>query len=181
MRNSSKEVIVQAALKLFSSKGFFNTSIRAIAKEAKISDGLLYNYFDSKEQLVMEVMKSAFETIDQIVLDDETADPVENVKQSIVNFTALLEQELDKIRLLAQMGLHKEKFDFLNQITISKYSDSVRKFEQNFSLMGLPNPKTEARFIVAALDGLAFEFLLMDNPFSLDQFKQDLINKYCKP
>jgi AcrR family transcriptional regulator len=180
MRSESVVKILSSALKLFSSKGFYNTSIRDIAKDAKISVGLLYNYYESKEALALDVMKSAFRAIDSIISDKEDCKPEENIANSIKNFIQLVDQELDKIRLLAQMGVHKEKFVLLNKATVEKYQTSVNRFQKNLSRMGVKNSKSEARFIVAALDGIVFEFLLMDNPFDLNEFKRELINKYCQ-
>ena len=125
IRIESKDRIINSALKLFSSKGFFNTSIREIAREAQISDGLLYNYFNSKESLAIEVMRSAFNTIDEVIIAKDDHKPEENIASSIQNFIALIEKELDKVRLLAQMGFHKEKFEILNQLTVDKYESSV--------------------------------------------------------
>ena len=44
--------IVEAALRLFQENGYDRTTMRAIAKEAGVSVGNAYYYFDSKEQLV---------------------------------------------------------------------------------------------------------------------------------
>lgn len=44
--------IVESALRLFQQNGYARTTMRAIAKEAGVSVGNAYYYFDSKEQLV---------------------------------------------------------------------------------------------------------------------------------
>ena len=178
-RKATEQLILKAALKVFSIHGFAGASIRAIAKEAKISDGLLYNYFKSKEDLVFAVMKSSFSTLDSIIVNDESASPETNFKNSVSNFFTLILEEKEKVRLLAQMGLHGKKFDLLNQATISKYQQSVSKFELIFRKMGKPNPQLEARILVAALDGVMFETLLMEQPFDVENFKKELIQKYC--
>ncbi|PLX21155.1 MAG: hypothetical protein C0599_08290 [Salinivirgaceae bacterium] len=49
---SKKEKIVDAAITLFGENGFHNTSISQIAKNAGVSKGLMYNYFESKEELL---------------------------------------------------------------------------------------------------------------------------------
>lgn len=179
MRQSKEDLILSASLKLFSSKGFGETSIRDIAKEAGISVGLLYNYYKSKEDLAMAVMKSSFQKIQGIFESDSEASPEKKLESSISNFLYLIEHQLDKIRLLAQMGIHKEKLKMLNEITISKYENSVKNFEDLLKATNYPNAKTEARFLVAALDGIAFEHILMDTPFSLKDIRNSLINKYC--
>lgn len=49
--------ICQAAVKLFSTKGYHNTSIKDIAKNAKISIGSLYDYINNKEDILYLIAK----------------------------------------------------------------------------------------------------------------------------
>jgi len=57
MSNSTKqkrqEAILKAALKLFTKRGFFNTSVSDIQVACKMSVGTLYNYFESKESIAI--------------------------------------------------------------------------------------------------------------------------------
>ncbi|MEX2531863.1 MAG: helix-turn-helix domain-containing protein [Gemmatimonadota bacterium] len=48
----TRDRIVKAALDLFAHHGFAATSVRRIAEEAGVSQGLLYNYFGGKEELL---------------------------------------------------------------------------------------------------------------------------------
>ncbi|PHO19288.1 TetR family transcriptional regulator [Malaciobacter molluscorum LMG 25693] len=52
-----KNNIIENALKLFSTKGFYNTTIPDIAKAMKMSVGNMYNYFASKEELAKYAIK----------------------------------------------------------------------------------------------------------------------------
>ena len=49
---STREVIVETALRLFRERGFDATTMRAVAAEAGVSVGNAYYYFDSKEALI---------------------------------------------------------------------------------------------------------------------------------
>ena len=60
IREKSKSRIMSAALALFSEQGFHATSIQMIAKKAGIAAGLLYNYFENKDQLFREVLEHYF-------------------------------------------------------------------------------------------------------------------------
>lgn len=51
------EKILDAALMLFSTQGFYATTIPDIAKAIGMSVGNLYNYFSSKEMLAKEIIK----------------------------------------------------------------------------------------------------------------------------
>ncbi len=178
-RLATETRILKSALTIFSSQGFAGASIRKIARDAGISDGLMYNYFKSKEVLALAVLKSSFQTLDETIIYDETKSPEENFKQSVNNFIDLIQKEKTKIRLLAQMGLHEKKFNQLNQATTARYEESVSKFSEIFRAMKIENPVFEARILVASLDGIVFESLLMDQPFSLEKFRENLIKKYC--
>jgi TetR/AcrR family transcriptional repressor of nem operon len=46
-----KKTLVQAALKLFATRGYYHTSIADIVKESGCTRGTLYYYFSSKEEL----------------------------------------------------------------------------------------------------------------------------------
>jgi len=59
MRQVSEQAIKQAALELFAHHGYHSTSISQIAKEANVSKGLVYNYFDSKEELLRHIVLEA--------------------------------------------------------------------------------------------------------------------------
>jgi len=56
-KKEKKELIMQKALELFASKGFYSTTIPDIALSLKMSVGNIYNYFKSKDILAKEIIK----------------------------------------------------------------------------------------------------------------------------
>ncbi|MDI3536357.1 MAG: hypothetical protein PWR12_83 [Eubacteriaceae bacterium] len=63
MREVSKVNIRQAALKQFSEKGLFATRILDIANEAQISQGLLYRYYHSKDEIYTDLIDEAMDLL----------------------------------------------------------------------------------------------------------------------
>ena len=55
-RRDRREDILQASLHLFATKGFHGTSMRDIAREAEITEGLIYHYFESKRDLFRAII-----------------------------------------------------------------------------------------------------------------------------
>jgi AcrR family transcriptional regulator len=55
-RRDRREDILQASLHLFAEKGFHGTSMRDIAREAEITEGLIYHYFESKRDLFRAII-----------------------------------------------------------------------------------------------------------------------------
>lgn len=59
----TKEAIVQAAMKLFSDKGYHQTNTKQIAAEAGVSTGSFYSYFIDKRAVFIDVLKVYSEAI----------------------------------------------------------------------------------------------------------------------
>ncbi len=56
----TKERIKKAALRLFVEQGVAETSIREIAKAAKVSQGAMYNHYTSKDELAWDLFSTHF-------------------------------------------------------------------------------------------------------------------------
>ncbi|GET27932.1 TetR/AcrR family transcriptional regulator [Prolixibacter sp. SD074] len=60
MRQEKRRKIIDGALELFASEGYHATSVAKIAEKAYISKGLLYNYFESKDDVLKEIAQVGF-------------------------------------------------------------------------------------------------------------------------
>ena len=58
-----RNIIIEAAEKLFLNQGYENTSMDEIAHASEFSKGTLYNYFNSKEDLYLAIAKKAYEIL----------------------------------------------------------------------------------------------------------------------
>ena len=61
--------------RLFTAKGYENTTIEDVAEAAEISKATLYNYFSSKEDLLQGIADAALEEIRQMVRDGLQEEP----------------------------------------------------------------------------------------------------------
>jgi AcrR family transcriptional regulator len=66
--NGKRRRILNAAQELFAELGFEAASMEAIARRARVSKGTLYNYFASKEDLLVEAVAESMEGSRQRVL-----------------------------------------------------------------------------------------------------------------
>jgi TetR/AcrR family fatty acid metabolism transcriptional regulator len=61
MRDENKHhKILQAAVKVFSEKGFYSSRVSEIAKEANVADGTIYLYFKNKDDLLISLFEEKF-------------------------------------------------------------------------------------------------------------------------
>ncbi|MCP2520353.1 TetR/AcrR family transcriptional regulator [Candidatus Aminicenantes bacterium AC-335-K20] len=57
-REARKQTILEAAIEIFSRKGYEKTNMEEIAEKAELSKGVIYYYFESKEKLFEELVLS---------------------------------------------------------------------------------------------------------------------------
>jgi len=65
--SDKKELILDAAVKIFSEKGFHNAKVEEIASTAGIGKGTVYEYFRSKKELFQEIFLSFMEKNMQLI------------------------------------------------------------------------------------------------------------------
>ena len=56
IKEEKKDLILRTALKVFAQEGYHASSVNKIANKANISKGLIYNYFESKEDLLRNII-----------------------------------------------------------------------------------------------------------------------------
>ena len=61
--NDRKQHVIKMAHQLFIERGFQNTSIQDILEYSGISKGTFYNYFSSKNELLIALFKEIFKRI----------------------------------------------------------------------------------------------------------------------
>lgn len=103
----TKEKIIQATEKLLIEKGYYETSIKDISKEANIRHSLIYYYFKNKETIAREIFDLAAEKIIEGSRKAKAIDPD--------SFTTIIITYILNFKYLA-----------LNKATQAVYYDMVR-------------------------------------------------------
>jgi AcrR family transcriptional regulator len=179
MRESARKRIMEAALELFANKGYHTTSISQIAKEAAISKGLMYNYFESKEALLKEVI---FEGVDTIT---ESFDPNRDgilTKEELIHF---IRQSFKLVRehttywklyfsLLTQAGI----MDIFSDDLAPRMQRLFGMLTQFFYSQNYENPEIEMRFFGSLLDGVAMNFVMDPENFPINEIERKIIEMY---
>jgi AcrR family transcriptional regulator len=77
--NKKRNEIAASATQLFLDKGYFKLTVSEVAKNAGISKGSIYHYFDSKEDIVFAIIELAQAQYDKEVLFNiENQELIEN-------------------------------------------------------------------------------------------------------
>ena len=87
--------ILEAAIYLFAEEGFHNVSTRKIAARAGVSEGTLFNYFSSKNELMRAILGRIYRelTDNASVILRECMDSRERLQQLAENHVAVLSRD----------------------------------------------------------------------------------------
>jgi AcrR family transcriptional regulator len=128
-RNGARreQEVLDAATKVFHSRGYADASVQDIADELGILKGSLYHYIDSKEDLLFRLLVETHDEV-QAILDDVVATeglaPLERLRLYIarqVEYTT---------RNLAEMAIYYHDFDQLSEDRHKELTKKRRAHEQ---------------------------------------------------
>jgi AcrR family transcriptional regulator len=181
IRKKTRNNILTAALKLFSIKGYHGTSINDIAKEAGISKGLAYNYFESKQKLVealFEQMLEIGQDLEKIL--DSPFDAYKKLEQLIDVSFQYIEENEEYWRLYISFVLQPEILEQGKKISNEFNTRILNKFEKILKQVGLKNPAIEARILGALFDGIGLDYFIDKKNFPVRKIKKVIFQRYSK-
>lgn len=109
IREEKKTLIMDTALEHFAREGYHKTTITHIARHAGISKGLMYNYFESKEELLNEIVnRSMGEVARYFDPDKDGYLSEEEFELFIRKLFLILREKLSFWRLFYQLLLQNE-------------------------------------------------------------------------
>ena len=126
--------IFEAALKVFSKKGFDRATLDEIADKVKISKPAIYLYFKNKESLFFsmleEQMDLSIDVIDKVIkMDLKSIDKLRNIISSIItNFFE--KKELFKIIHQVELQVDSNQKFKMQKKFIKKYRNYINKFSK---------------------------------------------------
>jgi AcrR family transcriptional regulator len=181
IRIEKRELILQTALEMFALKGFENTSISMIAKKAGISKGLLYNYFESKEDLLSNIMNRG---IDEVIAvfdlnNDGLLEPGE-MKFFIHEMFQLLREKRIFWRLYYQISFQESAFAMISSKIDELYQPMMAIMVRYFKSMGFENPEMEVMLFSALLDGISFDYIMKPELIPLQDIEKEIVKRYCE-
>lgn len=175
-KQKKRQLLIQAAVAVFSRNGYQRTKMKDIAHEAGVGKGTLYEYFPSKRKLFVDMSEYLYEQFMTKQRDalDSVEDPEEQIHKLI---SATLEQTALWTRLMhlfidvwAEMDREGEE-DELRRITNNVYRKSadvlagyIREAQARGQFRDC-DANDAALAILAVLDGLVFQHLINRHMF----------------
>jgi len=177
IRGNRRAQIMDVALDLFSREGYAHVSIARLAKEAGISKGLMYNYFESKEALVQEILNNALteiiDTFDPNHDDFLSKDELEAFIRAVFKMMREnMEFYIKFLSLMIQPGIR----DHLRGGKIPEfYGKFLHQFHDYFEREGFEDPMLEVLDIAISIEGLG---VIMMYATEMPELPKDLFDRY---
>lgn len=160
--------IIQAATKVFAQKGFYNSKVADVAKEANVADGTIYLYFKNKDDLLISIFEDSMDTFSGEVqkVVDGVSDPVEKLCRFIRLHLELVRENQDT-SLVLQIEL-RQSSKFMKEYAATKFRDYLALIStilEEGQAKGVfkkeINPVIVKRAIFGAVDEMALDWVLM--------------------
>lgn len=170
---AGKQKIFNSAMTLFEQQGYFKTTISEITKYAGVSKGLVYNYFSSKELLLIGLLEHATEKMQRQATTLTTDVSVESsITQFIDSYFSFLQEEKSFLKLQLSLMLSPE----LKTVVMSSVQERaellLKMVVDWLKQLKTESAKQKARLMIALLDGIALHYLSIYEKYPLSSMKK---------
>ena len=173
--------IVESATKYFSKYGFHKTTMNEIAQHIHKAKGVLYYYFNSKEELFNEVLKQELSIVKQ-----ELSKTIANDEDAL---TTIKKYFLKRLKILsAAVNYHEtlkadlfEKYDFVKDVrddfAAFEYTQLKQLFKKGISEgnFEIKNIDSTVNIVVMLLNSLEIPLYLQDKYYEYENTIDELI------
>jgi len=182
----TRERILEAALKLFSKKGFLGATTKEIAREAGFSEVTLFRYFQSKENLFITVLEhySFLPKLKELSKDLEEKEIDEALKALAKAFLERLRSKKALISIMhSELSRYPEIIQKAYQRIIEGVFEELSQYFKNLKEKGLLKEDFSPTLLSQAFLGLFFSYFHARELKGLN-FKEvdeeEVIEKYVK-
>lgn len=137
MANDKKEFLARIAIDLFAKKGFSVTTMRDIAKAAKVNVALIYYYFKDKEELLYHIIERSTNNLIVVLREIQLVetDPFECLKKMVIRQVLYSSQTWKETKLITIEGDHlhgKRKSDCkkLQRVVYDIYMAQLQRMKE---------------------------------------------------
>ncbi len=171
-----KQKLFNAAINLFESQGYFATSIEQITIEAGVSKGLVYHYFNSKEELLEALITETTGAMKSVATTLDFGTSIEkSLSQFIDTFFGYLISEKRFLKLQLTLMLMPELKEALHGSMKQRADLLLQMLIHWFQAAEVIDPENKGRLFLAMLDGIALHYLSTYDDYPLSSIKPQLV------
>jgi len=182
MRDKVREALLVAAERLFAERGFEAVTVRQLAAEAGISLGLLYNYYNGKEDVLKALMHKGLEAIlHTLPVPADHLPPARRIEAHIRQSFAMLRTQAPFWKLIHRLRMQPAALADLAPDLPLIASQLHQAVQAHLQQAGVPEPNKEAHLLIAAIDGITAHYLMHGDDAYLDTMTDYLVRRFAPP
>jgi AcrR family transcriptional regulator len=180
MRLKSRSAILDAAMRLFVTKGYHATTTGAIAKEAGVAMGLMYHYFNSKEDLLISILEEHLDDLMKSAagrIDFQRTPGLDEVRMVIDALFHAVSQRSDSWRLIITIMFQQDVSTGARQLIENLMQHQNSLYEAYFQGIGAQHPKESAQTVTAVIHGAILSFAMTGETEEFRLVKEHVLEK----
>lgn len=178
IREQTRQQILEAAFELFAEEGFSKTSIAAVAKKAEVSKGLIYHYFDSKENILEALFDQLMGMIEEMMTFPDDYPSSKKLRKVIEDSFHFIEYQSNLGRLMIVLALQRDSFQTLKPKIDQAAGAQFELFATVLKDAGFKKPRIEAYKLGGMLDGILMDYVALGEEYPLQEIKQKILDDY---
>jgi TetR/AcrR family fatty acid metabolism transcriptional regulator len=169
--NDKRAIILDAAFRTFVKRGYPETKVAEIASEAEVAEGTIYNYFQSKEALLLALFDEKWGMIiDEIRKKIRRLDDPNKKLKAIFAVVVTMFRKNRQLAELFMVDIRQSSI-FLNNYTINRiveFLDLIEELLEEGKRKGLYRKDLDTRvarmIIFGAAQGILLSWVLSESP-----------------
>jgi len=180
IREERKHQILEAALHVFAQDSYHGSSMAAVANRAKVSKGLIYNYFKSKEEILITLISEFFdEAMELMDIDPEVSLTREKFIYVINRSVDVSVQNPQRWKLYMSLSFQPDVTPLLMERMLPRIQPFMVQMNNYFTERGHEDPITMMRYYSAVMDGVQLHIMMDPENFPVEKVKQMMINQFA--
>ncbi len=179
IRESKRSQIIDAAVECFAKRGYHAVSISELAKFAGISKGLMYNYFESKDELLRCIFREIMSEMMQLFDPDQKGlSEKEDLTKYLERFFRHLKSNIILWKMYLAIFSQPAVQEILKEEILVASKEPLAMIEHYFKEQGYKKPLVEVAFVSTLFSGVLIEYIGDPENYPLDQIKKRILNLY---
>ena len=184
-KERKRSEILEAAMLVFARKGFHRSKMEEVAAAAKIGKGTIYEYFDSKHQLLQALHGYMLSKLKDYYAEQlkDIEEPPEIIRRFLAAAVASFREWEPFFYVFCDVWAEAGRAEQQSLLRIqlrdsyqSSIDDLTRVVEAGVAggFFFCQQPRLAAEYILACVDGLALHWLYDQDAFDLDEMTEAL-------
>lgn len=177
----NKARIMAAALRTFADNGYHAASIMNIAKKADVSKSLIYSHFESKEDLLIQIMIVVFEKFSEEYDFKQDLSYNDLLVYWAEKSFELIDDYPDIVKMYISLTIQKDVSKIMEPHLLEMLGPLIKDMGDSLKIADPKKAMDEIVFLGAVLDGLSLNYLynkdFFPKEYVIKRIRETFINK----